>query len=291
MAGSSPAMTTFSHLVLVTSRETRQSYKRRQGRLALHLVESHMPIDRRKFVMLAGASMLAAPVGRSAASARPIKAIAFDGFVITDARPVFAKVEEFFPGKGRALSDAWRTRLFEYTWLRTAGGHYVDFGQVALDSLLYACRASGVELSADQRLELMRTWLTLKAWPDVVPALEQFKAAGIRMAFLANLTGKMMDAVVANSGLEGLLEPHLSTDRVKAFKPDPRAYQMGLDAFRLTKEEIAFAAFAGWDVAGAKWFGYPTFWVNRMNAPLEELGGAPDGVGSGMGDLVTFVLG
>jgi 2-haloacid dehalogenase len=167
----------------------------------------------------------------------------------------------------------------------------VDFGQVALDSLLYACRASGVELSADQRLELMRTWLTLKAWPDVVPALEQFKAAGIRMAFLANLTGKMMDAVVANSGLEGLLEPHLSTDRVKAFKPDPRAYQMGLDAFRLTKEEIAFAAFAGWDVAGAKWFGYPTFWVNRMNAPLEELGGAPDGVGSGMGDLVTFVLG
>ena len=65
---------------------------------------------------------------------------------------------------------------------------------------------------------------------------------------------------------------------------------MGLDAFKLTKEEIAFAAFAGWDAAGAKWFGYPTFWVNRANAPVEELSATPDGMGSGLGDLVKFVL-
>ncbi len=93
-----------------------------------------------------------------------------------------------------------------------------------------------------------------------------------------------------NSGLEGFFEPHLSTDKVGAFKPDPRAYQMGLDAFKLGKEEIAFAAFAGWDAAGAKWFGYPTFWVNRLNVPVEELSAAPDGIGSGLGDLLTFVL-
>jgi 2-haloacid dehalogenase len=115
--------------------------------------------------------------------------------------------------------------------------------------------------------------------------------AGIRMAFLSNLTETMLDAAVKNSGLEGYFEPHLSTDRVKAFKPDPRAYQMGLDAFKLAKEEIVFAAFAGWDAAGAKWFGYPTFWVNRMSAPVEELDVMPDGIGSGMADLVKFVLG
>ena len=73
----------------------------------------------------------------------------------------------------------------------------------------------------------------------------------------------MLDAVVKNSGLEGFFEGHLCTDKVGVFKPDPRAYQMGVDAFGLKKEEIAFAAFAGWDAAGAKWFGYPTFWVNR----------------------------
>jgi 2-haloacid dehalogenase len=66
---------------------------------------------------------------------------------------------------------------------------------------------------------------------------------------------------------------------------------MGVDAFKLKKEEIAFAAFAGWDAAGARWFGYPTFWVNRSNAAVEELGAAPDGIGSGLGDLAKFVLG
>jgi 2-haloacid dehalogenase len=66
---------------------------------------------------------------------------------------------------------------------------------------------------------------------------------------------------------------------------------MGLDGFKLEKAEIVFAAFAGWDASGAKWFGYPTFWVNRLNSPVEELGVAPDGVGSGLSDLVEFVLG
>ena len=81
----------------------------------------------------------------------------------------------------------------------------------------------------------------------------------------------------------------LSTDKVHAYKPDPRAYQMGLDTFRLQREEIAFAASAGWDAAGAKWFGYPTFWVNRMHLPVEALGVAPDAMGDNLHDLVRFV--
>jgi 2-haloacid dehalogenase len=247
-----------------------------------------MPISRRKFVTLAAAAV-AAPSARAAT--RPIKAIAFDGFPIIDPRPVFAKVNEMFPEKGRALSEAWRTRLFEYTWLRTLGQHYADFWHVTEDSLIFAAKASHVDLAADQRDTLMQTWLTLKAWPDVAPALQELKAAGIRMALLANLTEKMLDAVVTNAGLGGFFEPHLSTDRVKAFKPAAIAYQMGPDAFKLPKENIAFAAFAGWDAAGAKWFGYPTFWVNRTNTPVEELGVTPDGTGAGMADLLDFVLG
>jgi 2-haloacid dehalogenase len=77
-----------------------------------------MRVDRRKFVTLAAASLASPAV---LAASRPIKAIAFDGFPITDPRPVFAKVEELFPTHGRALSEAWRTRLFEYTWLRSLG--------------------------------------------------------------------------------------------------------------------------------------------------------------------------
>jgi 2-haloacid dehalogenase len=256
-----------------------------------------MFMNRRKFVALGGSGVVAAAAGTPSDQARAedaartrIKAVAFDGFPIIDPRPVFAGVEEIFPGRGLELSNAWRTRQFEYTWLRTLGGHYVDFWQVTEESLAFAAKAHGINLSADQRGQLMQIWLALKAWPDVAPALKELKAAGIRMAFLSNLTDSMLDAAVKNSGLGGFFEPHLSTDKVKAFKPDPRAYQMGLDAFKLKKEEIAFAAFAGWDAAGAKWFGYPTFWVNRSSAPVEELSVMPDGLGSGLGDLVNFVL-
>jgi 2-haloacid dehalogenase len=253
-----------------------------------------MFVNRRDFVGLAAGGVAAAnaiaPAGQArAASGAKIKAIAFDGFPIIDPRPVAAKTEELFPGKGLELGNAWRTRQFEYTWLRTLGGNYADFWQVTEQSLVFAARSLKIDLTAGQRDQLMQTYLTLKAWPDVLPALKALRDAGIRMAFLSNFTDAMLDAAVKNSGLEGFLESHLSTDKVRAFKPDPRAYQMGVDAFQLPKEEIAFAAFAGWDAAGARWFGYPTFWVNRLNLPVEELGVVPDGVGSGLGDLVKFV--
>jgi 2-haloacid dehalogenase len=247
-----------------------------------------MFLNRRQFTALAAAAAGVNVVRASVAT--KYKAIAFDGFPIIDARPILAKAEEIFPGKGAELSGAWRTRQFEYGWLRSLGGQYADFWQVTEDALLFAARSVQIELSTERRDQLMQAWLELKAWPDVLPALQRLRAIGIRMAFLSNLTAAMLEAVVKNSGLEGMFEDHLTTDRVHAFKPDPRAYQMGVDAFELKKEEIAFAAFAGWDVAGAKWFGYPTFWVNRAKAPAEELGVEPDGTGSGLDDLVRFVL-
>jgi len=37
-----------------------------------------------------------------------------------------------------------------------------------------------------------------------------------------------------------------------------------------------YVPFAG-DMAGGKWLGYPTFWLNRLNASLEKLDAEPDG--------------
>ena len=99
----------------------------------------------------------------------------------------------------------------------------------------------------------------------------------------------MLEAGIQNSHLQGVFDHVLSTDRVKVYKPDPRAYQMAVDAFGLQPEQILFAAFAGWDAAGAKSFGYPTFWVNRQNQPAEELGVGPDRTGRELNELVAFL--
>ena len=244
---------------------------------------------RRRLLLGTAIAVLAEPAHRASAQSKSIKAVAFDGFVIIDPRPVAMRAEQLFPGHGARLMEAWRSRQFEYTWLRTLSRRYANFWEVTQEALVFAAKATKLDLTVDKRDRLMQTFLELKAWPDVAPALRDLKGKGIRMAFLANPTARMFDAVIGNSGLEGLLEGHLSTDLVQAYKPDPRAYQMALDAFGLRREEIAFAASASWDAAGAKAFGYPTFWLNRTEQTAEELGVAPDATGAGMADLVNFV--
>lgn len=249
--------------------------------------------DRREFlglgVGLAAAHLLGAGPGHERAPlAAPVQGIAFDGFPIIDPRPVASKAEALFPGKSGELMSAWRTRQFEYTWLRTLGGKYVDFWRVTEDALRFATHGLQLDLDADRRDQLMGTYLQLKAWPEVPGVIRKLKVAGLRMAFLSNFTAPMLDAALRNSGLADCFEPHLSTDRVKAFKPDPRAYRMGVEAFRLRRERIAFVASAAWDAAGAAWFGYPTLWINRLAQPEEELGVAC-AVGRDLNDLVDFV--
>jgi 2-haloacid dehalogenase len=252
-----------------------------------------MLLRRREFLQLAAggvvASTLLSPPGAQAATQPQFKAIAFDAFPIFDPRPVFELAETLFPGKGSDLSNAWRTRQFEYQWLRALSGHYADFWQTTEDALVFAAKLLQLELTPEKRAQLMQAYLGLKAWPDVPSALSALKETGIRLAFLSNMTTKMLEAGIKNAGLDGVFEHVLSTDQKRAYKPDPRAYQMAIEAFKLRREEIIFAAFAGWDAAGAKWFGYPTFWVNRLNLPAEELGVAPDAMGRDLTALVSFV--
>ncbi len=235
------------------------------------------------------ASVCAEPVLAGVVAAK-IKGVAFDALTVFDLRPIAALAEKIFPGRGEEVSALWRTRQFEYTWLRTVGGRYLDFWQVTEEALVFSCNSLKLELTAPDRDRLMQSYLELKAWPDASAALKSIKASGMRMAFLSNFTAAMLDQSLKNSGLEGIFGEHLSTDRVRVFKPDPRAYAMAMSAFGLRKDEIAFAAFGGWDAVGAKWFGYPTFWVNRAHFAPEELGAVPDGTGKDLNDLATFLL-
>ena len=226
---------------------------------------------------------------RAAVPAR-FRAIAFDAFPIIDPRPIATIVENLFPGRGAALMDTWRTRQFEYCWLRSVSHRYVDFWTVTEDALVFAASALGLRLDPLTRKRVMDAYLDLRAWPDVVPALTALHEAGVQLAFLSNFTPAMLEAPMRNSGIGQLFAHVLSTDMVQSYKPDPRAYALAVDAFGLPREEILFAPFAGWDAAGAKWFGYPTFWVNRVNAVPEQLGVRVDGSGADLAALVNYVL-
>jgi len=252
-----------------------------------------MLLNRREWLRSATAGLALNLAGLTAMAQREashgIKAIAFDAFPIFDPRPIFALAEELFPGKGGPLSEAWRSRQFEYAWLRVMAERYADFWQVTEDALIYAAKALKVDLTTEHRERLMQAYLKLPPWLDVVSALRTLEEGGFRLAFLSNFTPRMLEANIRNARLDGLFKHSLSTDAIRSYKPAPRAYRMATEAFGLKREEILFVAFAGWDAAGARAFGYKTFWVNRLKLPAEELGETADGTGDGLHDLVTYL--
>jgi 2-haloacid dehalogenase len=234
-------------------------------------------------------SLTARAIDRADSPWGRIKAVAFDAFPIFDPRAVFQACEKAAPGHGTQLADAWRTRLFEDQWLRALSGEYEDFWTCARGALEFAAGSLEIELSTSARDALMQGWLELRAWPDVAASLAELKRSGKRLALLSNATPAILGAGLKNSGLEAAFDVVISTGRARTFKPDPNAYRLGTDVLELGKGEILFVAFAGWDVAGAKWFGYPTFWNNRQNAAAEGLGVEVDGAGATLTDLVQFL--
>lgn len=219
-----------------------------------------------------------------------VSAVLFDAFAVFDGRSVAAVAENVYPGRSAELMAAWRVRQFEYAWLRIVMRNYADFWRCTEDALRDCAGALALPLTPEQRDPLMQSYLELRPWPEVPTALQSLRSAGLRLGLLSNFTPRMLDASVRGSGLDDMFEHVLSTHQVRTYKPSPRAYQLGGDAFRLPRHRIVFAAFAGWDASGAKQFGYPTFWLNRLHAQPEELGAPiPDGIGSTATELVAFV--
>jgi 2-haloacid dehalogenase len=204
------------------------------------------------------------------ARAKGLRAVAFDLFTIFDPREVDRRVASLLSEDG-TFATAWKTRLFEYSWIRAAAGQYVDFEHLVHDALVHVAGARGIRISAGTQSELERAFTELPLWPDSLEALGELHARGLELAPLANFSPRMIEKLITRSGSRALFSTLISTDQARTYKPDPRAYALGETAFGLPRRQIAFAAFGGWDAAGARWYGYRTFWVNRLGATPEQL--------------------
>jgi len=245
-------------------------------------------MNRMEFLKMTAAASVASKLPEER-QGRRVKAIVFDGFVLFDARSVVKRAEAVLPGKGEEFATRLRVRQFEYTWLRTVGQRYVDFVHVTQNAMDFVLADMRLSLSAEKRGWFLQGLRELEVWADVPQALATLHERGIKMAFLSDFSAEMIDANLERLKLRQYFEPHLTTDRVRQYKPSPVAYQMGPDALGLKKEEMVFAAFGAWDAAGAKWFGYPTVWANRFGVTEEELDVHPDLVTRDMAGLLRFV--
>lgn len=248
-------------------------------------------ISRKAFIQMASAGaagILAAPHNFVRNNIK-IKAVAFDAFPIFDPGSIFKPLKELLPDRAIQLIELWQLKQFNYQWLRVSANQYKNFLEVAKDALDFALAQSKLHLSEKEKKLIIAGYDNMHAWPDVGPALQIIRQEGLRICFLSNMTAQMLHQGINNSNFAGFFDLVISTDEKQTYKPSRVAYQMALDQLRLEKGEILFVPSAGWDMAGAKWFGYPTFWVNRLNSINENLDAEPDDSGSNLSDLVDFI--
>jgi len=207
----------------------------------------------------------------------PLRALVFDAYgTLFDPFSVRALAEQLFPGQGAALSQLWRSKQLEYSWLRTLMGRYDNFWKITEDALVFSCRSLGLSYSEPHRRQLMEVYFSLPAFPEVKPALEQLSA--LPCSILSNGTPEMLAAVVAANGMAHLFAYVFSVDSLPIYKPRPEVYQHALDHLGLPREAIGFVSSNFWDISGAANFGFQTFWLNRSSTVPDELGVTPRAV-------------
>jgi 2-haloacid dehalogenase len=169
---------------------------------------------------------------------------------------------------GQLLSEIWRAKQLEYSWVRTLMGSYADFWQLTEQALDFALRKVP---SADPalRTKLLEAYRRLDCYPEVPAVLKALKASGAKLAILSNGSPEMLAAAVKSAALDQILDDVFSVDQVKRFKTDPSVYDMVVTGWRLYPGAVSFQSSNRWDIAGATKFGFRTVWINRTNQPDE----------------------
>lgn len=205
-----------------------------------------------------------------------IEACVFDAYgTLLDFNSAVMRCADEIGDDAARLSDIWRQKQLQYTWLRSLMGIHADFWQVTGEALDYSLAAIGID-NMPLRERLMALYRELEAFPEVPDILRRLKSGGMRTAILSNGSPDMLNAAVAANQLGDLLDDVQSVEEVGVFKPDPRIYQLSVDRLGIAKENICFMSSNGWDAAGAAAFGFRVVWINWYKQPVEHLPARPD---------------
>ena len=192
-----------------------------------------------------------------------IKAVVFDAYgTLYDIQSVAAVTEDAFPGYGDIITQIWRVKQLEYSWLRSLMRRYEDFSVITKESLAYSIRVLGLRHDASAFDRIMEKYLHLDLYPDALTALAALK--GKKLAILSNGSSGMLNALVKNTGLDRVLDATISVDQVRIFKPAPDAYTLIEPRLGVQPDEVLFVSSNPWDACGAKSFGLNVAWIERV---------------------------
>jgi 2-haloacid dehalogenase len=216
-----------------------------------------------------------------------ISACVFDAYgTLFDVHSAAARYRGDLGDKADAVSQTWRDKQLQYTWLRSLMGrqHHIDFWQVTGDALDFSLETHGID-DATLRDKLLACYLELDAYDEVKEVLTTLKEGGIKTAILSNGSPKMLAAGVENAGIADLLDAVISVEDVGIFKPDPSVYGLAVERLGVAPDRISFQSSNAWDANAAGAFGFRVAWCNRFGQRPERLPGPADVVIATLSEL------
>jgi 2-haloacid dehalogenase len=217
------------------------------------------------------------------------RAVVFDAYgTLLDFASAAAAAEDVLGARWQPLSDLWRQKQLQYSWLRALMGRHADFWTVTGDALDFALEALRVQ-EPGLRARLMDAYGRLGAYPEAEASLRRLREAGLKTAILSNGAPRMLASAVKSARLDGLLDHVLSVEEVGVYKPHPSVYRLACDRLAVWPAEIVFVSANGWDAWGAKAAGLRVAWCNRAGQPRERLGEGPDAEVGTLADLPALL--
>ncbi|MEL6374387.1 MAG: haloacid dehalogenase type II [Pseudomonadota bacterium] len=174
------------------------------------------------------------------------------------------------------LSQTWRAKHLEYTWIYAQIGQRKSFWELTERSLDFAIASVGGLGDDSLRNKLLDAYMTLGAYPEVREVLGGLKGAGCTTAILSNGDPDMLEAAIGSAGLGDVLDASLSVVDAGVFKPNFKVYDLVVDRFGCERASVSFQSSNRWDAAAAKAYGFGVCWINRAGQPAEYPDLAPD---------------
>lgn len=206
--------------------------------------------------------------------------LAFDVYgTLIDTQGVTTELERRLTDASKAgeFAKRWREKQLEYSFRHGLMGAYVPFAECTREALTFTNRALQAGLSDNDHDHLMAVYAELPAFPDVVPALDQLRDAGIRCVAFSNGTAEAVTQLLTRAGVESHMDAVVSVDDIKRFKPDPAVYAYLRSQLETRPEHTWLISSNPFDVIGATHAGLRSAWVRRhSDAPFDPWGIEPD---------------
>lgn len=215
-------------------------------------------------------------------------AYVFDAYgTLFDVHSAAARYADVIGPKWQQLSQVWRAKQLEYTWVRVGAGRHATFWQLTQAALDFAL-ASVDGVPTPLRADLLATYRRLGTYPEVPDVLARLRERKLPVAILSNGDPDMLADAISAAGLDRLFDHVLSVHEVGAYKPAPAVYQLAVDRLGIAPAAISFQSSNRWDIFGAKSAGLRCIWINRTGQPEEYADMAPDAVLSDLSGLLDL---